>query len=58
MPPLVKPSNMNRIGRYAVAIDWSDGHKSLYPFKAIANLAAAATTTTAAASNKIDMNVQ
>lgn len=62
VPPLVKPLNMNRIGRYAVAIDWSDGHKSLFPYKAIANLAAtaaAASTTTAAtvASTKIDMNV-
>ncbi len=35
----IKPMTMNRIGRYAVAVDWSDGHKSLYPFRAIATLA-------------------
>jgi hypothetical protein len=26
------------VGRYAVAVDWSDGHKSLYPYKQLASL--------------------
>lgn len=37
--PNVKPVNMAPIGRYAMSVDWSDGHKSLYPFKQIAALA-------------------
>ena len=36
----IKPLGMAPIGRYAVSIDWSDGHKSLYPFKQIVKLAA------------------
>lgn len=39
VPKDVKPRSMARIGRYAVSIDWTDGHKSLYPFKSIAKLA-------------------
>ena len=34
----IKPLGMAPIGRYAVSIDWSDGHKSLYPFKQIVKL--------------------
>jgi DUF971 family protein len=30
----VKPLNFAPIGNYAVAVDWSDGHKSLYPYAA------------------------
>lgn len=37
--PDVKPINMAPIGRYAMSVDWSDGHKSLYPFRQIAALA-------------------
>lgn len=36
---LVKPTGMSPIGKYAVSVDWSDGHKSLYPYKQIAQLA-------------------
>jgi DUF971 family protein len=39
VPVTVRPQNMNRIGRYAISVDWSDGHKSLYPFKSIVKLA-------------------
>ena len=38
LPPDVKPVNMAPIGRYAISIDWSDGHKSLYPFRQIVKL--------------------
>lgn len=32
---LVKPLKMSPCGNYALSVDWSDGHKSLYPFKQI-----------------------
>lgn len=31
---------MASIGRYAMSVDWNDGHKSLYPFKQVVQLAA------------------
>ena len=34
----VKPLSTAPIGRYAISVDWSDGHKSLYPFRQIAAL--------------------
>ena len=34
----IKPLGMAPIGRYAISVDWSDGHKSLYPFKQITKL--------------------
>ncbi|KAJ1430408.1 P-loop containing nucleoside triphosphate hydrolase protein [Ochromonadaceae sp. CCMP2298] len=43
--PQVKPVAMAPIGRYAMSVDWSDGHKALYPFRQIAKLAAAQTQT-------------
>eukprot|EP01038_Epipyxis_sp_PR26KG_P007304 gene7304-9951_t len=35
---LVRPLGMSPIGKYAMSVDWSDGHKSLYPFKQIAKI--------------------
>jgi Mrp family chromosome partitioning ATPase len=37
--PRVKPTSMAPIGRYAMSVDWSDGHRSLFPFRQIAALA-------------------
>jgi len=34
----IRPLSMAPIGRYALSIDWSDGHKSLYPYKQIVKL--------------------
>mmetsp|Transcript_7260 Transcript_7260/g.10398 ORF Transcript_7260/g.10398 Transcript_7260/m.10398 type:complete len:615 (-) Transcript_7260:257-2101(-) len=31
----IKPLNMNPTGNYALSVDWSDGHRSLYPYKQI-----------------------
>jgi DUF971 family protein len=38
VPDDVKVLMMAPIGRYAMSVDWSDGHKSLYPFKQVAKL--------------------
>lgn len=34
----VKPIKMTPTGNYALSVDWSDGHKSLYPFRQIESL--------------------
>eukprot|EP01041_Mallomonas_annulata_P005846 gene5846-11807_t len=34
----VRPLTMAPIGRYAMSVDWSDGHKALYPFRQITAL--------------------
>ena len=39
VPDDVKPLAMAPIGRYATSIDWSDGHKSLVPYRQLHNLA-------------------
>ena len=38
VPTTIHPLVMNPIGRYALSIDWSDGHKSLYPYRQIVKL--------------------
>jgi DUF971 family protein len=38
IPINIRPLSMAPIGRYAISIDWSDGHKSLYPFRQIEKL--------------------
>jgi len=34
----IKPINMSPCGNYALSVDWSDGHRSLYPYKQIRSL--------------------
>ena len=45
--PLIKPSDiaddiypisMNPVGNYALGINWSDGHASLFPYETILSL--------------------
>jgi Mrp family chromosome partitioning ATPase len=38
VPDDIKPLGMAPIGRYAMSVDWSDGHKSLYPFRQFKSL--------------------
>jgi Mrp family chromosome partitioning ATPase/DUF971 family protein len=35
IPDDIRPLNIYKMGNYAVGIDWSDNHKSIYPYKAI-----------------------
>eukprot|EP00531_Pseudo-nitzschia_arenysensis_P001944 CAMPEP_0116131474 /NCGR_PEP_ID=MMETSP0329-20121206/9025_1 /TAXON_ID=697910 /ORGANISM="Pseudo-nitzschia arenysensis, Strain B593" /LENGTH=521 /DNA_ID=CAMNT_0003625907 /DNA_START=240 /DNA_END=1805 /DNA_ORIENTATION=- len=38
IPDSVKPLRMSSTGNYALSVDWSDGHRSLYPYKQIRQL--------------------
>ena len=40
VPADVRPLQIRRVGRYAIQIDWSDGHDSgIYPFRRLRQLA-------------------
>jgi ATP-binding protein involved in chromosome partitioning len=34
----IKPTKMYSTGNYALSVDWSDGHRSLYPYRQIKSL--------------------
>ncbi len=38
IPDSVRPLRMSSTGNYALSVDWSDGHRSLYPYKQIKQL--------------------
>mmetsp|Transcript_10289 Transcript_10289/g.24663 ORF Transcript_10289/g.24663 Transcript_10289/m.24663 type:complete len:573 (+) Transcript_10289:169-1887(+) len=38
IPESVKPLKMAPTGNYALSVDWSDGHRSLYPYRQIRSL--------------------
>ena len=38
VPDSVMPINMVPTGNYALSVDWSDGHRSLYPYRQIKSL--------------------
>ncbi len=43
VPEDVHPLRLGSVGRYAIQIDWSDGHSSgIYPFRRLRELAGAA----------------
>ena len=35
VPESIKPLRMSSTGNYALSVDWSDGHRSLYPYRQI-----------------------
>lgn len=38
VPESIAPINMKPTGNYALSVDWSDGHRSLYPYRQIQSL--------------------
>jgi Mrp family chromosome partitioning ATPase/DUF971 family protein len=40
IPESIQPMAMSPTGNYAVSIDWSDGHRSLYPYRQIRSMLA------------------
>eukprot|EP00986_Skeletonema_menzelii_P008483 scaffold3598_cov139-Skeletonema_menzelii.AAC.7 len=40
IPESIQPMSLSPTGNYAVSIDWSDGHRSLYPYRQIRSMLA------------------
>mmetsp|Transcript_11046 Transcript_11046/g.23609 ORF Transcript_11046/g.23609 Transcript_11046/m.23609 type:complete len:617 (-) Transcript_11046:47-1897(-) len=38
IPETISPLSMSPTGNYALSVDWSDGHRSLYPYRQIRSL--------------------
>jgi Mrp family chromosome partitioning ATPase/DUF971 family protein len=38
VPENIKPTKMSPTGNYALSVDWSDGHRSLYPYRLIRSM--------------------
>jgi len=38
VPESIQPLSMSPTGNYALSVDWSDGHKSLYPYRQIRSI--------------------
>ena len=38
VPLNIKPARMSSTGNYALSVDWSDGHRSLFPYRQIRSL--------------------
>ena len=38
IPDDIHPLSMNPVGNYALGINWSDGHSSLYPYEQLRSL--------------------
>ncbi|KAL3815885.1 hypothetical protein ACHAXA_001934 [Cyclostephanos tholiformis] len=38
VPESIQPLSMSRTGNYALSVDWSDGHRSLYPYRQIRSI--------------------
>mmetsp|Transcript_1254 Transcript_1254/g.3190 ORF Transcript_1254/g.3190 Transcript_1254/m.3190 type:complete len:601 (+) Transcript_1254:120-1922(+) len=38
VPDTIKPLRMSGTGNYALSVDWSDGHRSLFPYRQIRSL--------------------
>ena len=44
VPANIKPTRMSGTGNYALSVDWSDGHRSLFPYRQIQSLISPETT--------------